>query len=113
MPAYISLEAGDIDLLQEAISYMARRFFDPQDGVRLAEIEGRLDHARRGGGQLALEPSHTELLQRVLRAYADELHHPASDASNRARVQALRGFAVRLDRGGGVLGRVRRWLGLG
>jgi hypothetical protein len=113
MPVHISLEAGDIHLLQEAISYMGRRFFDPQDGARLAEIEERLDHARRGGGQLALEPSHTEVLQRVLRAYADELHHPASDASNRARVQALRGFAVRLDRGSGPVGRIRRWLGLG
>ena len=50
MEKRISLPPQDLEMVQEAVLYMNRRFFDPDDTRLLLEIEDRLDIARRNGG---------------------------------------------------------------
>lgn len=118
MSRRIDLEDSDLELLQEALGYMSRRFFDPRDSQAILEIEDCLDTARRRKDpnspfHLVLPDQHIPLLQRVLGSYSNELDHPSSDASNRARIARMRRLAARLGRGHGLLGALRRWLRLG
>ena len=118
MGTRLSLDGGDLQLLQEALAYMGRRFFDPQDSAIILDIEDYLESARRqvpSGRpcELTLEKPRAMLLRRVLRAYSDELNRPSSDTSNRERIARMHRLTKRLEQraGQGILAGLRRWLG--
>lgn len=105
----------DLDLIQEAVSYMSKRFFSPNDSILLNEIEERLDDTRRelstqDEGRLILNDNHYHLFQRVMLAYADELNHPSSDLSNRQRIERLQELGRSEKKGASLLRKIRSWL---
>ncbi|MCK4304772.1 MAG: hypothetical protein KAY24_11095 [Candidatus Eisenbacteria sp.] len=117
MSRHILLEALDVEIIQEALTYMSRRFFDPQDSRTILEIEDRLDLARQRldpgrAAELQLEEQHVPLLKRVLTSYANELNLPSSHSSNRSRIARMKHLARRLGRSGSLLASLRRWLRL-
>lgn len=114
MSIAVRLEPGDRAVIQEAVAYMGRRFFDPTDSQILLTIEDRLDEARRGGdAQILLEIPQIAVLRRVLESYAGTLDHPSTDAINRRRIAQMATIDGRLGRRVSPLGRLQRWLGLG
>jgi hypothetical protein len=66
---------------------------------------------RPGRRSLALPEAQAELLMRVLAAYGRELRHPATAADNRERSDRIRRIGLRVQRAGGVLGRLRGLIG--
>lgn len=111
----LTLTESDFELVLEAVLYMSRRFFAPADAMALREIEEKLDGLRRvgvtaEGAALRLDPKQNDVLTRALLAYADELNHPASDASNRARSRRLRTLATPPKPMANVMSRIRNWL---
>lgn len=110
----VKLAPGERAVIQEAVAYMGRRFFDPSDSQTLLEIEDRLDEARRNGdAQLQLDTQQIGVLRRVLQSYAATLDHPSTDAINRRRIAQMTSIERRLERTVSPLGRLRRWLGFG
>ena len=114
MSLVVKLAPGERDVIQEAVAYMGRRFFDPRDSRILLEIEERLDEARRNGDvRLYLEVDQVGVLRRVFESYAATLDHPSTDAVNRRRIAQMATIDRRLGRATSPLGRLKRWLGLG
>ena len=115
MTQKLRITTSDLDLIQEAIGYMSKRFFSPTDSILLNEIEERLDDSRRelskqSDSRLILNNTHYSVFQRVMLSYADELNHPSSDSSNRLRIKRLKTLARDERAYSNLFGRIRSWL---
>lgn len=101
--------------MREALAFVGRRIFDPLIASRVGELEDEFDRlltdrAAPPAAMLALEGERLSALRTVLTAYADELDHPSTDHTNRARVARLRALDLRLERQSGWRGRLAAWL---
>jgi len=117
MKRHVQLEEGESELLLEALAYMGRRFFDPQDQGAILEIEDAIETVRRqtprrGRRHLALTEAQAVLLMRVLAAFGRELNHPATAVDNRERRDRIRRIGMRVQRARGLLGPLRKLLGI-
>ncbi|MBU1702585.1 MAG: hypothetical protein KJ970_05605 [Candidatus Eisenbacteria bacterium] len=88
MPRRIKLEGEELEILREALRYMERRIFDPEDSRILHEMADALEDAildRKGLHPLEMELTDDRLglISKVLLTYADHLNHPGADISNR------------------------------
>jgi hypothetical protein len=115
MAKQIRLDQNDFDLVQEAVLYMGKRFFAPGDVMALTEIEEKLDGLRRQGlgaesPGLMLSATQYDVFSRAMSAYADELNHPASDPSNRARSRRLQALALKPKPLAILVSQIRNWL---
>ncbi len=115
MSRHVHLTQGESELLLEALAYMGRRFFDPGDQGAILELEEAIEQVRRlerdARRDLVLPEPLAELLMRVLAAYGRELRHPATAADNRERSDRIRRLGLRVQRAGGMLGRLRGLIG--
>ena len=90
MSRRIKLEGEELEILREALRFMERRIFDPEDSNILHEMAEKLEDAildRKGLHPLELEVTtdRLQLISQVLLTYADHLNHPGADLSNRQR----------------------------
>jgi len=115
MRARLRLQRDELGLVREALAFVGRRIFDPLVADRVGELEDELDRrltdpATPPVALLTLDGERLRALRTVLTAYADELDHPSTDHTNRARVARLRELDRRLARQSGWRGRLAGWL---
>lgn len=115
MAVRIRITREELGLVHEALAYAGRRIRGPGDVQRVNELADRMEGLLLAGEKrpvllLRLGDEHARVLRTALGSYAEELHKPFSDPSNRGRVVRLRGIGRRLQRAGSWAGRILGWL---
>ncbi len=95
-----SLDRRDLQLLHEALTYLAKRSFQPADAVRIHGLQERVEDllldAEAGPSSLRLSPPEQDVLARAIPVYCDALTQRGGSLQGSAEAERLRWIVRRI-----------------